>query len=381
MIWKLNKTVYGLVDASRGFYLNFSGELLERGCIKSRMDPAMFIHFDGEQDEYNREPDGVAVTHVDDIMSAGDTEFESEVMNGMKKSFEFGSEEEQEFRYVGMNIVQYDQGIEMNNNHYIDALELPNMEVAKHLTVDQMMESAGQTEFRSVVGKLTSLAHSSRPDICFDVKVLSSKFGRATKRDLQTARKRMIKIKGEDTNMRFPDLGKDMENWILIGHGDAGVKSMPDKITSVGGYVVLLCNKKTAKCCVLQWKSKQIRRKVISSLAGETLALIGVIGELVYTKAVLEQLYGKRVQEIPTIAVTDSKNLAEAIKSTSLVDDPWLIPDIAVIKEAIEQKTISEVRRVPGEEMLADSLTKAGASGAMLLEVLRTGEYKLPGGW
>ena len=144
----------------------------------------MFIHFDGEQDEYNREPDGVAVTHVDDIMSAGDTEFESEVMNGMKKSFEFGSEEEQEFRYVGMNIVQYDQGIEMDNNHYIDALELPNMEVVKHLTVDQMMESAGQTEFRSVVGKLTSLAHSSRPDICFDVKVLSSKFGRATKRDL-----------------------------------------------------------------------------------------------------------------------------------------------------------------------------------------------------
>ena len=109
--------------------------------------------------------------------------------------------------------------------------------------------------------------------------------------------------------------------------------------------------------------------------------MIGVISELVYTKAVLEQLYGKRVQDIPTIAVTDSKNLAEAIKSTSLVDDPWLIPDKAVIKEAIEQKTISEVRRVPGEEMLADSLTKAGASGAMLLGVLRTGEYKLPGGW
>ena len=109
--------------------------------------------------------------------------------------------------------------------------------------------------------------------------------------------------------------------------------------------------------------------------------MIGVIGELVYTKAVLEQLYGKRVQDIPTIAVADSENLAEAIKSISLVDDPWLIPDIAVIKEAIEQKTISEVRRVRGEDMLADCLTKAGASGAMLLEVLRTGEYKLPGGW
>jgi hypothetical protein len=156
---------------------------------------------------------------------------------------------------------------------------------------------------------------------------------------------------------------------------------MPDKITSVGGYVVMLCNKNTWKCCVLGWKSKQIRRKVISSLAGETLAMIGVIGELVYTKSVLEQLFGKRVNKIPTIVVTDSKNVAEAVKSTSLVDDPWLIPDIAVIKEAMDNGTVTAIRRVASEEMLADCLTKAGASGALLLDVLGSGEYKLPGGW
>ena len=73
------------------------------------------------------------------------------------------------------------------------------------------MDSAGQTEFRSVIGKLTSLAHTSRPDICFDIKILSSKFGRATK----TARKRMIKVKGEYTSMRFPDLEKEMDDWVL----------------------------------------------------------------------------------------------------------------------------------------------------------------------
>ena len=63
------------------------------------------------------------------------------------------------------------------------------------------------------------------------------------------------------------------------------------------------------------------------------------------------------------------------------MDDPWLIPDIAVIKEAVENKTVTEVRRVAGDEMLVDCLTKVGASGANLLEVLRTGEYVLPGGW
>ena len=109
--------------------------------------------------------------------------------------------------------------------------------------------------------------------------------------------------------------------------------------------------------------------------------MVGMIGELVYTKSILKQLFRNRVGKIPTIVVTDSKNLDEAIKSKRLVDDLWLFPDMAVIKEAMENETVTQVRRVMSEEMLADSLTKAGASAALLLEVLRTGEYKLPGGW
>ena len=58
-----------------------------------------------------------------------------------------------------------------------------------------------------------------------------------------------------------------------------------------------------------------------------------------------------------------------------------MIPDIAVIKEAVENKTVTEVRRVTSAEMLSDCLTKPGASAAALLEVLRTGEYMIPGGF
>ena len=45
IIWCLTKTVYGLADASRGFYLSFSGEMSELGCVKLRLDPALFIYF------------------------------------------------------------------------------------------------------------------------------------------------------------------------------------------------------------------------------------------------------------------------------------------------------------------------------------------------
>ena len=230
------------------------------------------------------------------------------------------------------------------------------------------------------MGKLSSLAYSTRPDICFDVKTLSNKFNKATKRDLQMAMKRMMKVKSEQVSLKYSNIGKDLRDWVLVGHGDAGIRSMADKVTSVGGYVILLCNAATNACCVLGWKSKKIKRKVISSLAGEALAMISMIGELVYTKAILEQIFGERVRTIPTIVMTDSKNLAEAIKSSSLVEDSWLIPDIAVIKEALENRTVTEVRRIPGSEMLADCLTKKGASGAALLEVLNSGVYIIPSG-
>ena len=43
----------------------------------------------------------------DDILHSGDEEFEEKIMKNLKQAFKFGSEEESEFRYVGMNFDQY----------------------------------------------------------------------------------------------------------------------------------------------------------------------------------------------------------------------------------------------------------------------------------
>ena len=59
----------------------------------------------------------------------------------------------------------------------------------------------------------------------------------------------------------------------------------------------------------------------------------------------------------------------------------WLITDIAAIKEAIETGEVTEIQRVPSERMLANCLTKNGASGEELLKVMRTGRYTVPPGW
>ena len=40
----------------------------------------------------------------------------------------------------------------------------------------------------------------------------------------------------------------------------------------------MLCKMKNTNACVLKWKSKKMRSKVVSSLAGETMAMINMIG-------------------------------------------------------------------------------------------------------
>ena len=300
-------------------------------------------------------------------------------MKKVKAAFEFSEEEYMNFRYVGMNMVQKHNGISINQDHYIDSLELPDMEVAVNLKSEDILCPDGQAEFRACVAKLLYVGAQSRPDVCFEAKALSTKFGKAVKGDLKSAMKKMLKLKGTETVMVFPDLGPVTE-WNLVAYCDAGIRSLPDKINSVGGQVILLVNIKTGSACVLSWRSKKLKRKVASSLAGEALAMVAVIGEVVYNKAILSQIYGEIIDHLPVVVFTDSKNLYEAINSMCLVDDAWLIPDVAMIKEAKEQGTVTEIKRLSGKDMIANCLTKAGASAEDLLHILRTGKYIMPPG-
>ena len=272
-----------------------------------------------------------------------------------------------------------DSGIIIDQDHYVKSLELPSMDVAQGQKITDVLNPEGQTVFRGCVAKVLHVGYQSRPDVCFEAKCLSTKFGKATKSDLKTALKKIQKLHGFPTRIFFPNLGP-VEKWCFVGYGDAGVRSMPDKVSSVGGQVILLANSERKIACVLNWRSKKLVRKVVSSMAGEALAIVATIGEIVYNKALLKQIYGDVIDDVPVIIFTDSKNLYEAVHSTSLVDDAWLIPDVAIIKESLEQGTISCLRRVASEDMLANCLTKFGASSEQLLQVLQTGEYVLPFG-
>ena len=181
--------------------------------------------------------------------------------------------------------------------------------------------------------------------------------------------------------MVYPNLG-NLEDWVVIGFADASVHSMPDRIGSVGGQVLMIANKRTERACVLGWRSKQLYRVVHSSLAAEALALLELLGDLKHLRILLAQMYGQRAADIPTVAVTDSKNLWQSVHNLKNVDDKRLIPTIIELKEAMTlDKCAHELRHVTGEHMLADGLTKKGGASEGLMVALQTGRYQLTGGW
>ena len=63
------------------------------------------------------------------------------------------------------------------------------------------------------------------------------------------------------------------------------------------------------------------------------------------------------------------------------MDDFRLHSDILELRQSIEQeKTVQEVRYVHSSLNIADALTKTTKTGAMLLQLVQTGQYDLPGG-
>ena len=221
---------------------------------------------------------------------------------------------------------------------------------------------------------------SSRPDFAIQAKVLTTKYGSATKRDLLTAIKLLKSAKQESTKFVIPNLG-DINEWILVGISDASHKKEGSNL-AVAGHIVMLVNKTTHAASILHWSSQKINRRVASSLAAETIAMQKLTENMFFVKQLMIEIVGPSAKEIPGLAITDNQDLFSCIHNIKSCENKRLLEDIIQIREAIhEDNVISEVRYASTFQNLSDCLTKVSkVSNQELMKVLRTGSYNVPGG-
>ena len=383
-VWRLKRPAYGLIDAAHAFFINFGDSLISLGCETSKMDNATFYHYsDGSKPgDDKRNLDGIVGSHIDDFLEVSDENMKRKVLDEVKKKFTFGSHEDIDktpFRYVGLNLRKEDDNVIIDQDHLVEQLEAPDMKEISSMKKEDKLPEKFQTVFRSLVSKLNMFSMTARPDITFDVKSLTTKYGKALKLDLMLATKLLKKVKRMSTQITIPDMG-EVKDWILVAYSDAATKKI-DNAFSVAGHVIFLVNSVTNNSVPITWGSKKIERVVNSSLGAETIAVTKIIGNLYFIKESLKQMYGTKAGDIPCITLIDSKDLHEAVHNIKTTQDKRLIGDIIQIKQAIAiDNLITELRLIPGDDMLANCLTKGGQNGTELIDVLRNGALYIPGG-
>jgi hypothetical protein len=155
---------------------------------------------------------------------------------------------------------------------------------------------------------------------------------------------------------------------------DAALGNINSGKGSTGAHIIWIKDRK-GNCCPICWQANKIKRVVCSTIAAEALSLQDGLESALYYRKIIEDICAVWQGTIPITAFIDNKSVTEALQSTKMVEDKRMRIDIAAICE-MKQNNYVEVKWCPGKVQLANSMTKRGASGIELLNVLQKG--KLP---
>ena len=362
MIWKLKKTVYGLSDASRTWYLRVKEEFISCGATVSRYDEAIFFW------RYQGNLHGIMCCHVDDFCWGGSELFKTKVIGEIHKKFQISQEESAKFKYIGLEICQLSNEIRVQQSSYIKSIDKINIVKSRIKTDDLTDEESHQ--LRAAAGQLNWVSNQTRPDVAFDAGQASISVSKGTVSDLYVANKSINKLKSEEVVLKFKDIG-DVTKARITAYSDASHANLKNG-SSQGGYIIFLHGEND---CVtpLSWRSRKVKRVVRSTLAAETLALNEAADQSFFVRAILCEVFGLEINRrvLPIKIFTDNHSLVQSVYSTKTVDDKRLLIDISCLREKLSNQEIDQIVWIEKKYQLADCLTKNGASAANLLQVLQ----------
>ena len=106
-IWKLKKAGYGLYDGARKWFIGVTEDLKKLGLRHIIGDEAVFYYRSGDKTE------GCLLLHCDDFLAVGSEMFFENVVEDLKKKYQFSKIEKNSFRFTGIDINFTEDGIFM----------------------------------------------------------------------------------------------------------------------------------------------------------------------------------------------------------------------------------------------------------------------------
>jgi hypothetical protein len=297
-VWKLRKSLYGLAQSPRNYFLYTKDKLLSMGFVQSEADPCLFIS-----------ADIICLIYVDDaLLFYKDKQSIITLTDKMKSQGMLFREEESVAGYLGVHIDRRDNGtIHLTQkglaDKIVDSLHLSGDDVTsvdtpctKYVPIDEDGELAhGEFSYPSVVGQLNYLQGHSRPDITLATSQVA-RFVHKPKRSHELALIRLGRyLKGtaakgiilQPINLNQLNIDVYVDAAFACGWGSEQGTN-PESVKSRTGYII-----EVAGCPVL-WVSKLQSTIATSTMESEytalSMALRAAIPLIAVTKAVANGL-------------------------------------------------------------------------------------------
>lgn len=283
-VCKLQKSLYGLKQASRCWNLKFKSFIGEFGFIASKSDPCVFVSCKGNSIV-------ILAIYVDDGLITGNNEGDIDaVIKHLQKEFDVKTI--QLGCFLGIEIKQLDNGsIFIHQSAYArKVLSKFEMNECNPVTVpadpNQVLQNFEDSEkanypFRQLVGSLLYLAMATRPDIAFAISNVSRYLERPTTAHV-TAAKRILKyVKGSfDHGILYQSecIGQ------IIGYSDADFAGCVTTRKSTTGFAFLIGNG------VVSWRSQRQSSVSLSTTESEYVAASEAIMELTWLQRLANEL-------------------------------------------------------------------------------------------
>jgi hypothetical protein len=290
-VLRIKKNMYGLKQAGNNWFDVLRHSLLQRGFTQSSYDPCLFIR-----------KDCILIVYVDDCLLFAKTDAVLDsLIASLQKDFVLTSEGSVG-AFLGIDICRTSEGhLHLTQQGLIDkiitACGLQDQSAEHNIPANVILsaDTAGPSRehswnYRSVIGMLTYLASSTRPDIAFAVHQCA-RFSVAPRRLHELAVRRIVRyLKGTrdkgyiltpSTSPPNLDCFVDAD---FAGTWTTATSHDPSSVKSRTGYVI------TFASCPVLWCSKLQSEIALSTTEAEYIALSQATRDLIPLRGLLTEL-------------------------------------------------------------------------------------------
>ncbi|GAU48976.1 hypothetical protein TSUD_245670 [Trifolium subterraneum] len=351
LVCKLQKSLYGLKQASRQWNTKLTETLLASGYIQSKSDYSLFT-------KHSTSGFTVILVYVDDLVLGGTDEHEITAVKTLLHN-KFSIKDLGVLKYfLGFEVARTKQGISLCQRKYtLDMLSDAGLLGTKPCSTpmqphQQLHKTSGTilsdpTAYRRLVGRLLYLTHS-RPEIAYAVSKLSQFLSAPTNEHMLAG---LHVLKYLKTNPGKGLFFRSDSSLQVKGFCDSDWASCPDTRRSTTGYCFFLGTS------LISWKSKKQNVVSRSSSEAEYQALAQATCEAQWLLYVLKDLQVNH--NFPIVLYCDNQSALHIAANPFFHERTKHIEiDCHVVQDKVQQGVL-HLLPVSSKDQLVDILTKS----------------------